>query len=155
MDGVDPAGGSEQLAKLLDEHGEIVVADLLRYYGMDLRELFSEVPPWTPRYVLVMINQLPMESATVAAGRGSLMFTGWDESRYMQASIINALRGIQYTLVLANSDPKKGKPKAPEPYPIPDTRIRSKEPKPLKPGSFAFIAARQLAQAREKKKAGS
>ena len=40
MDGGYSAGGSLALADLLDEHGDKIYPEVLRYYGVDLRGLF-------------------------------------------------------------------------------------------------------------------
>ncbi|MGZ3380405.1 MAG: hypothetical protein ACXVBB_09080 [Isosphaeraceae bacterium] len=64
----------------------------------------------------------------------------------MMAGLINAVRSLQYTTVLAHRDPKKPAPEPPSPYPIPD-----EERKAAKPGSFAFIAAQHISQMKKQK----
>lgn len=117
------------------------------HYGIDLRDLFSDVDPLSPRWALLHIQQLPMGSSFVAEIRGGMQFRGWDEDRYMQAALIDSVRVLQYILILVNSDPKKSKPPPPEPYPLPDHVKRNKQDEP---GSFAFIAKKKLAEARRK-----
>lgn len=157
MAGGDSAGGSAELARLIDRYGEILIPELKHYFGMDLRDLFLEVPPWSPRYVLIHIWWLPVESAFAAEVRGGAEFRGWDESRYMIASLINAIRTLQYLFVLANRDPRKPKPAMPEPYAIPEKRVKRRWDKkaPAKPGSFAFIAQQHAAAIRAQRKAAS
>ena len=111
------------------------------YYGIDLRDLFSEVDPISPAWALMHACALPIESATVAERRGGQEFRGWDEGRYMMATLINVVRASNFLFLLANTDPKKNKHKPPEGYPLPDGRVKAKDQKKThKPGSFGFIA---------------
>lgn len=148
MDGGDPTGGSNELARLIDECGEILLPELKHYFGIDLRDLFTEERPLSPRYVLAHILWLPAESAFTAHQRGGMQFRGWNEQRYMQAMEINVARLLLHVFIAANSDPKKSKPKQPEPYPIPDGL---KLKKPDAPGSFASVAKNRIAAARKLK----
>jgi hypothetical protein len=110
--------------------------------------LFSDEDPLSPRYVLALILQLPTNGAFYASRRGGLQFRGWDADRYALVALVNAQRANNHILLLANSDPKKSKPKAPELFPTPDDNPKSKAPKP---GSFAAIAASMMAAQRRKK----
>jgi len=103
----------------------------------------------SPRFVLVHIAYLPIESAFVAERRGGQEYRGWGPDRYMAAGQMDLTKAQSYLFLLANSDPKKARPKPPEPYPVPGghKRVASSD---LKPGSFAFIAAAQLAAAKRK-----
>lgn len=148
MDSRHPVGGSRVLAGLIDKHGEALLCDLLRYYRIDIRDLFSETAPLSPRFVLALILWLPSDSAFFASRRGGHQYQGWDESRYALAALVNEQRATNHIMLMANRDPSKPKPKAPEPFPIPDTDKKSKAPKP---GSFAAIAASMLAAQRRKK----
>ncbi|QHB38032.1 tail assembly chaperone [Mycobacterium phage Cintron] len=141
-------GGSAELAGLIDRYGEHLVPDLKHYYGIDLRELFSEVNPLSPQYVLIHIKHLPIESAFVAAIRGGQEFRGWNADRYALAAIINSIRAGNYMFVMANSDPRKGKPPLPSPWPVPQG---NKAEKKYAPNSFAGIVAAQVIAARKRK----
>lgn len=152
MDGSYPAGGSRELAQLIDKYGEILLPELKHHFGIDLRDLFLDDCPMSPRFVLAHIKILPVGSAFVAEVRGGQEFRGWDEDRYQMAALIDAIRILQYIFVLANIDPKKKKPKPPEPYPTPDKATKHKQPD--KPGSFAFIAKSALAAAKRRKEGG-
>lgn len=145
MDGGDPSGGSADLAGLVDKHGEVLIPDLKHYFGIDLRELLSEAPPFSPRWALMHVKWLPIESATFAGIRGGSKFRGWGQDRYMTATLITAIRVLIWVFTVANSDPKKRKPQPPEPYPTPDA-----PPKKVKPGSFAFIAGQHFAAMRKR-----
>jgi hypothetical protein len=152
VDGKHPAGGSRELAYLIDEYGEILLPELKHYYGIDLRDLFRESWPLTPRFVLAHIANLPVGSAFNAARRGGQQFRGWDEDRYMTATLINSIRVLTHVLVMVNIDPKKSKPKPPDPYPTPDD-LKVQKPAP-KPGSFAHTTMSLLAKAKKRKEGG-
>jgi hypothetical protein len=149
VDGNDPTGGSRELARLIDRYGELLIPDLKHYYGIDLRELFLDPPPWTPRFLLSHINNLPYDSAFVAELRGGQQFRGWDENRYLLAANVNAIRVLSHIFILANMDPKKRKPDTPSPWPLPDKQEKKKRQD--KPGSFAFIAKSLADKARRRK----
>lgn len=134
---------------MIDEYGEILVPELKHYFGLDLRELFSDDLALSPAYVLIHIKWLPMESAFVAEHRGGRQFRGWDEGRYQTVALINAIRVLTHLFVVANSDPKKRNPPLPEPWPVPDAVSKTK-PKD-KPGSFGFIARDLAAKGKRRK----
>lgn len=85
-----------------------------------------------------------MESAFVAERRGGQHFRGWGEGRYAIVAAVNGIRALQHTYVSAHA---KSKPKAPDPYPIPDKRQQGRN----KPGSFAAIAQAKIDAAARKK----
>ncbi|QHB36913.1 tail assembly chaperone [Mycobacterium phage Roary] len=142
-------GGSLALADLLDKYGEVLIPDLKHYYGMDLRDLFSEEHPLEPRWVLAHIIYLPTESAYVAERRGGQQFRGWNPSWYALVATVNGIRALNHMYILSHIGKNSSKPKAPEPYPIPEVD-RSKTEAP-KANSFAGIAASMMAASRRKK----
>lgn len=151
------AGGSLELAGLIDRHGEFLAPDLKHWFDIDLRDLFSEDDPLEPSWVMMHVRCLPMSSRFMAELRGGERFIGWDEGRYMQAALIDSIRVLQYIMVLVNSDPKKKAASPPDPYPLPDQLRVKQQQQQDKPGSFAFIANAQLAkikQIKELKKGG-
>lgn len=121
---------------------------MLLYYRVDLRDLFSDEEPLSPRYVLALIMNLPTDGALYASRRGGREFRGWDIDRYAAVALVNAQRSTNHILMMVNRDPKKPKPKAPEPFPTPDEVKKSNAPKP---GSFAAVAASMLAAQRRKR----
>ena len=137
----------------MEAHADEIVGDLLEYYDVDVRDLFREVPTFSPKYILSLITQLPLGSAFVAAKRGGPQYRGWDSAMYAQAALINAVRTQNYLFLCANSDPKKKKPEPPDPYPTPDepTPSRRRSKGPPAPGSFAGTALRMMSQARKAK----
>lgn len=75
----------------------------------------------------------------------------------MTAQLIDAVKALQYITILANRDPDKPMPQAPESFPLPDVRqkaleTRGKE-KVYEPGSFGFIAKKHIAQIRKQRSA--
>lgn len=151
MDGVEPTGGSAALASLIDEHGEVLVPDLLLHYGVDLRGLFDPVSPLSPRYVLCLIMHLPLGSAFVAARRGGQEFRDWDMSRYVLVDVANSLRSLQYLYLASHIDRRKAPtPKPPEPFPTPEEQRTQKSV--VKAGSFAHMVATSKAIAERKRR---
>ncbi|UAJ16534.1 tail assembly chaperone [Mycobacterium phage LarryKay] len=138
-------GGSRALARLIDEYGDCLVADLWEMYGVDLRDIYLPESRLSPKLALVLIKELPVGSRFYAEKRGGKQFRGWDESRYALVAIVNAVRALQYTYVAAHS---KSKPKPPDPFPTPQ---RTKARQIRKAGSFAWMAAKQIAAARKRK----
>lgn len=67
---------------------------------------------YEPSTILLLINQLPLASRTVAALRGGEQFIGWDVDRYFLATLIDSVQQVAYVTAAANS---KRKPKAPKP----------------------------------------
>lgn len=152
MDGGYPAGGSGVLAQLIDDHGEVLVAELLHEYGVDLRDLFHSDSPLSPRYVLNLIKHLPVGGAYNAALRGGPEFRGWDVERYAMAATVDSLRSLQWLYVCAHLGKNRVRPKPPAPYPIPDIEIAKKTAanRP-KAGSFADLVVKAKVAASKKK----
>jgi hypothetical protein len=64
-----------------------VEADLARYYGIDLGDLWRG--GLTPRRLAVLVRHLPADSATVTSVGGD----GWTLSHYLQADLVHATTG--------------------------------------------------------------
>ncbi|AMS01021.1 tail assembly chaperone [Mycobacterium phage ArcherNM] len=142
-------GGSRVLAELIDKFGGAILADLLQYYRVDLRDLFSEEAPISPRFVLALVLCLPRDGAFYAERRGGQQYRGWDEDRYALADIYDAVQAGNHLFMMAHRDPNKAKPKAPKPYPRPDD-MTPKNDAP-KPGSFAAMVVAAKKAARERR----
>lgn len=141
MGGAHAAGGSHSLAVLIEQHGECIYADLLQYYGVNLVSALRADSGFSPRQVLALIRQLPIESRTVAGMRGGEQYRGWGPDRYLAALLVDAVTQHTYAFVAANS---KRRPKAPEPVPRPEKTTRKKT------GMFAaMVAARKAARTSE------
>ncbi|QXO13302.1 tail assembly chaperone [Mycobacterium phage Trooper] len=141
-------GGSRALAELIDKFGGAILADLLQYYRVDLRDLFSEEAPLSPRFVLALVLCLPKDGAFYAARRGGQQYRGWDEDRYALANIYDAIQAGNHMFLMANRDKSKPKPKAPQAYPRPDDLEKTTAPKP---GSFAAMVVAAKKAARERR----
>ena len=115
---------------------------------MDLRDLFSDVNPLSPRYVLALIMNLPDDGAFYASRQGGPQFRGWDAGRYALVAQVNAQRSTNHILMMVNRDPKKARPKPPEMFPTPG--VEKQKPAPT-PGSFAAIAASMIEAQRKKR----
>lgn len=131
MVGGDSAGGSFELARLIDEYGEFLISDLSVYHGIKPWQIIDG--SYSPRALLAYIKNLPLDSATVSAIRGGPEFRNWNANMYMLANLVDAVNHNTYVLTAANSSKKK--PKQPEPVKRPD----AKKPK-SNGGLFAHMA---------------
>lgn len=129
----DSAGGSVGLGELIERHGAALVADLWHYYRVDLRDVFTEDAPISPRLVLTLTEQLPDDSALVAAHKGGPQFRGWTASRYLLAGIFDAAQA-------GNWQRAGGKGAKPKPV---------SRPRPVRVVSVAEIATRRAGAERQ------
>lgn len=141
MDGGDPAGGSRELVRLIDKHGDALVYDFQTIIGRPLTDLFVDGSGLTPRMAMAYIRNLPHDSATVAEMRGGPEFRGWNPTTHLIADVFDAIKENTYVAVSANSGKKK--PKKPERYPRPGDLVQKRN------APNSFIAA---ARANYKKK---
>lgn len=89
----------------MSEHGEALEADLARYYGTRLSDLFSGRLSW--RRLDVLVRHLPADSATAHALYGAAV--EWSPTEHLLASVVDALN----VMIWQNS------PKGARPRPIP------------------------------------
>lgn len=75
----DVAGGSAALADLVDRYGEGLRADFVRYYGRDLIDYLAGRRD--PGEALVLVNALPLSSATKAMMRADPAVGGDDDRK--------------------------------------------------------------------------
>jgi hypothetical protein len=75
------------LHALLAEHGEAIEADLQRFYGLPLSDLFNG--SLTPRRLAVLIRNLPNESATARDFHGEVL--DWGQTEHLLALIADLL----------------------------------------------------------------
>lgn len=142
MAGGHSGGGSRVLGELIEEHGSEVVADLQRYFQVDLgRTITGE--GYSPRRVLVFVRNMPVGSKTYAALSDDQRSEGWDVQGYLTASLVDAVR--ENTYVTAQVQTKK-KLTRPEPMDVPGRK--AKKPK-AKTNMFAQVAAKQMQAARK------
>lgn len=147
MDRGHSGGGSRVLAELIDKYGGAILSDLWHVYGIDLRDLYRD-ESLSPRIILALVLNLPHDGAFYAERRGGPEYRGWDEDRYALVALVNEMKASNYMFATAHSDPKKSKPKAPEPFPTPDSEKQKAAPKP---GSFAAMLVAAKKAANEKK----
>lgn len=121
MDGGGSGPGSLRLHELIEKHGGEIYADLLRFYGVDIHDIFDG--SLTPRHALALVEHLPIESATATAIRGGAEFYGWDRHAYMIADLIDAVLHLHNVTVKANSKNPKRVPE-PDPYPRPKEKAQ-------------------------------
>lgn len=145
MDGNHFLGGSVWLGELIDKYGDYIASDLLETYGIDIRDIFRDDKDLSPRWLLSHILNLPISSRFYAEQQGGQQFRGWDESRYAAVATVNAIRALQYTYISAHS---KKRPKMPDMFPVPEATVKKRK-KQSGPGSFAFIAAAQMAKSKK------
>lgn len=150
MERGDSAGGSAELAKLIDEHGEAIYFDFLRYTPFEIDDVLVPGSGLTARKALAIIRNLPLDSATVASIRGGVEFKGWDNHLYMLANLVDAVKENTYVFVAANA---KRKPKPPKPI----DRPTAKQKKNPLGNRFAMMAriARKNAIEKAKRKAAA
>lgn len=128
---------------MLNEYGGEITADLLRYYGVDIRDLFTG--GLSPRRALALVENLPIESATysvrIAEGERSSM--GWDRNSYLLAEVVDALQILHTTLVRVNTQNPK-KVKNPDPYERPGTKERTRKANTSNPFANALAASESV-----------
>lgn len=90
----------------------------------------------SPRRAVALIKQLPTGSRFAASQRGGAKYVGWDVDRYMRAALIDAVNNNTFAFIMANTDKKKAKPKAPTPVLTPDAEDKAAATR--KAGSNAF-----------------
>lgn len=121
---------------MLDEYGGEITSDLLRFYGVDIRDLFTG--QITPRRCLALVENLPIESATYSKrlAEGERASMGWDRNSYLLADVVDVLQSLHTTLARVNaSNPKRVKD--PDPYNRPGQKERDRKAKSSNP--FASV----------------
>ena len=123
MRGGVEGGGSLSLAALLAEHWQAAEADLQRYYGLDLVDVFRGT--LTLRKVSVLVAGLPSDSLTMSAMAPALANLPepdgtprqWSTEAHLLASVVDAVTQLTVAYVGAHS---KSTPKwEPMPRPTP------------------------------------
>lgn len=74
----------------MDEHGTALVYDLRRL-GIDIRDLWRDDTELTPRYVLMLVEQLGESSALAASARGGREHRPWTTQLQLLAAAVNLL----------------------------------------------------------------
>ena len=114
MAGGDSGGGSSGLGQLIDDgHGGALRADLQRYYGLDLADLWRGT--LSPRRVWTLAEYLPEGSALLAALAGGQEYRPWTLEAQLTAALVNAVRVADANNVRANGGKVRQNPKPIEP----------------------------------------
>lgn len=103
MDGGFRGGGSRALLSAFDKAGGHLYADVLRFYGVDLADLFSEVDPLPPKRAMALIEGLPADSQSACLLRGEPESAGWANNTYLLLSLLNAVHQNTWLLQAVNS----------------------------------------------------
>ena len=99
-----PAGGSAGLARLLERHGDAIVADLRAHYNLPPSALL-ELPV---HELAALLSWLPDDSALAASIAGGPHLRGWDSGRHLLRMLeLNTRRAVS------------AKPKQAKPVPLP------------------------------------
>lgn len=138
MDGGLGTGGSLVLADLIERHGAIIYADLLRYYQVDISTLVSDSPEISPKQAIALLENLPPESKSLAYISEVPSSYGWDTRAYLLAGLIDTIRENTHTNIQVRTK-KKIKPF--DKFPIPGLE---KKEKPV--SMFVQMAQQQLAK---------
>jgi hypothetical protein len=117
--------GSLSLYELLSKHAGPLAADFRRFYRLDICDLFRG--RLSPKLALALVEQLPVEAATVTSMRGGPEFVGWDRHAFLMADLFDAVESLVFVTTAANAkDPKKVP--VPRNYPRPGDKPKSSEP---------------------------
>ena len=112
-------GGSLGLAELIEAgHGKALRADLQRYYGLDVTDIWRGT--LHPIRVWQLCEMLPSDSALMSAISGNLR--DWNLQAQLTAGLINALRSADANNVKVNG----GKMKTPKPIEVPKPKTSAK-----------------------------
>ena len=152
-----------------------LVWDLQSMAGVDLGELWRRRQY---RRLLQLIDHLPSHShytaammddpehakmiaeaqaKASAAGKGgsgdsSPSLTTWTPEVAVMTRVLDAVKGVQHSIVLANADPKKATPQPPEPEPRPKTllmRESKRAENQMRQAAHEKLAARMLRKRRK------
>lgn len=93
-------------------------ADLQRYYGVALGDLFTGAMSW--RRLRVLVDNLPRESATAARLHGEAV--AWGAQEHLTATVIDTLNVSNWQRAQAGS-----KTRIPRPKPVPRPGEKRKE----------------------------
>ncbi|MFB7643888.1 hypothetical protein ACFC0S_03170 [Streptomyces sp. NPDC056084] len=118
MAGRHPGPGSAGLGGLIEDgHGGPLRADLQRFYGLDLADIWRGT--LTPRRAWTLTEHLPEDSALAAALAGGPEHRGWTLQAHLLAQVVNAVRFADANNVRVSGgkvrrDPEPVKPPAPQ-----------------------------------------
>jgi hypothetical protein len=138
--GSDDPGKIEKAVRLTEGFAEEIEADLQRYYGIDIVDLARDGSVLTWRKLLVLVDQLPPESAVKTAIRNSVPEDAlaelagdasrapWSATESLLASLIDEVRMLAWMYASSHSD--KAVPK-PDPVKRPGVGVKKRRLIPL------------------------
>ena len=130
-----PGGGSIALARVIEQHGDSVYADLRRYYGVDLSGVVAEPATISPVEVFALVENLPPESNTSALVRSEPGSSGWSTTEYLLASVIDAVRENTFANMQVRT---KKRLTPPGKLPVPGRKVEKK------PNQFLAMARKHF-----------
>lgn len=92
-----------------------------------LRLLIEHLPPESAT-MTALRNQLDDEELAERAEHGDPEAARWSQLEQLTATLIDAVRRVEYVLVCANQDGKSQPPEPPEPIPRPGAKARKRTP---------------------------
>jgi hypothetical protein len=120
--GPDVDGKTAKAVWLTRSFPEEVEADLQRYYRTDFRDLFEPGSGLTWRRLLVLVEQLPPESAVMTAIRNMIPedelhaseshpeFAAWSNLENLIALLIDEVRNFSWSFIQSRSEAKVPRP---------------------------------------------
>lgn len=96
---------------------------MLRLYGVDLADVFSEVDPLSPARAMALIRALPLECESACLLRGEPESAGWTVEAYLLLAVLNAVNQNSWIVQAMNS--RKRIPRY-KPIPQPGAERRKK-----------------------------
>lgn len=93
--------------------------------------MFIEHLPSESATKTAMRNAIPEAELERLAEKGEPEKAAWSHQEQLLAAVVDALRRVEYILILANSDKGSRKPKAPEQVPRPGVRQQRKKVAPI------------------------
>lgn len=124
----------------MEECGASVYSDLLYYYGVDLRDMVAPEPTLSPRRVLALVENLPMESTTSCILRGVKDGVGWSNNTYLLAAIHDSVMENTFTNVQVRT---KKRLTPPERLPVPGVEREKKKKNSFVAAAQKFFAKHQ------------
>ncbi|MEW1546861.1 hypothetical protein [Streptomyces tsukubensis] len=121
MDGGRGRGKLLSLRAAIDEYGAEITSDLLRFYGIDIRDLFTGA--LSPVVCLALIEHLPPESAFKSRllAEDGVHDPGWDRNTYVLADLLDAIQSLHTSFIRSKvKNPRSVQ--QPAPYRRPGTR---------------------------------
>lgn len=124
MDGVHGTGGSFGLSELISAgHGDALRADMQRYYGIDVVDIWRGTLP--PSRVYALAEYLPSDGALRAELSGGMHLRDWTLQAQLTGHLLNVVRAADVNNIRVNG----GKASAPEPLKVPAPGEPSRAPK--------------------------